>query len=71
MLFLRLIVVLAALLWVLGMAMYIFTRNRRYLAFAWLAFAWQVLRFTVLLLSIFALLFVLERYVFTGWKILL
>jgi len=66
MLFLRLIVVLAALLWVLGMAMYIFTRNRRYLAFAW-----QVLRFTVLLLSIFALLFVLERYVFTGWKILL
>ncbi|MFZ2302852.1 MAG: hypothetical protein WAW10_13400 [Gallionella sp.] len=66
MLILRLILVLAVLLLVLSVAMYIFTRNRRYLAFAG-----QVLRFTVLLLSIFALLFVLERYVFTGWKILL
>ncbi|MBI5438520.1 MAG: hypothetical protein HY936_06180 [Nitrosomonadales bacterium] len=66
MLILRLILVLAALLLVLGAAMYIFTRNRRYLAFAW-----QVLRVTVLLLSVFALLFVLERYVLTGWRILL
>jgi hypothetical protein len=66
MLILRLFLVLVALLLVLSVAMYIFTRNRRYLKFAW-----QVLRFTVLLLLVFALLFVLERYVLTGWKILL
>jgi len=66
MLILRLFLVLVVLSLVLSVAMYIFTRNRRYLKFAW-----QVLRFTVLLLLVFALLFVLERYVFTGWKILL
>lgn len=66
MLILRLILVLVALSLVLGIAMYIFTRDRRYLKFAW-----QTLRFTVLLLLVFALLFVLERYVLTGWKILL
>ncbi|MDO8465113.1 MAG: hypothetical protein Q7S46_07665 [Gallionella sp.] len=66
MLILRFILVLAALLLVLSAAMYIFTRNRRYLTFAW-----QVLRVTVLLLSIFALLFVLERYVLAGWRVLL
>lgn len=66
MLILRLILVLVALSLVLSAAMYVFTRNRRYLKFAW-----QTLRFTVLLLLVFALLFVLERYVLTGWKILL
>jgi len=50
------------LLLVLSGGMYIFTRNRRYLEFAW-----QTVRFTVLLLLVIALLFVLERYVLVGW----
>ena len=62
MLILRLYIVLVALLLVLSGGMYIFTRNRRYLEFAW-----QTVRFTVLLLSVIALLFVLERYVLVGW----
>ncbi len=66
MLIMRLILVLAVLLILLSVAMYVFTRNRRYLAFAW-----QVIRVTVLLLSVFALLFLLERYVLTGWRVLL
>ena len=66
MLILRLFIVLVALLLVLSGGMYIFTHNRRYLEFAW-----QTLRFAVLLLLVFALLFVLERYVLVGWRILL
>ena len=66
MLILRLFLVVVTLLLVLSGGMYIFTRNRRYLKFAW-----QTLRFTALLLLVFALLFVLERYVLVGWRILL
>ena len=66
MLILRLFIILVALLLVSSGGMYIFTRNRRYLVFAW-----QTLRFTVFLLLIFALLFVLERYVLVGWRVLL
>lgn len=66
MLILRLSLVLITLLLVVSAGMYMFTRNRRYLNFAW-----RVLRFTALLLAIFALLFVLERYVLVGWRILL
>jgi len=66
MLILRLVIVLAALLLVINGGMYIFTRDRHYLDFAR-----KVLRFTVLLLLVFALLFLLERYVLVGWKILL
>lgn len=65
MLILRLLILLVTLVLVISGGMYIFTRNRRYLKFAW-----QTLRFTVLLLLVFALLFVLERYVLAGWKIL-
>ena len=65
MLILRLFLVLVTLLLVLSGGMYIFTRNRRYLNFAW-----QLLRFTVLLLLLFAVLFVLERYVLVGWEVL-
>jgi hypothetical protein len=65
-LILRLFLVLVTLLLVLSGGMYVFTRNRRYLKFAW-----QTLRFAVLLLLVFAVLFVLERYVLTGWRILL
>ena len=66
MLILRLFLVLVTLLLVLSSGMYIFTRDRRYLKFAW-----QTLRFTALLLLVFALLFVLERYVLIGWRVLL
>jgi hypothetical protein len=62
MLILRLLVMLVALLLVLSGGMYIITRNRRYLEFVL-----QTVRFTVLLLLVFALLFVLERYVLVGW----
>ncbi|OGS96549.1 MAG: hypothetical protein A3H31_10665 [Gallionellales bacterium RIFCSPLOWO2_02_FULL_57_47] len=65
MLILRLVIVLATLLLVINGGMYIFTRNRRYLEFAR-----QTLRFVVLLLLVFALLFILERYVLAGWKVL-
>lgn len=66
MLILRLLLILVTLLLVLSGGMYIFTRNRRYLKFAW-----QTVRFTALLLLLFAVLFVLERYVLAGWRVLL
>ncbi|WP_435627573.1 hypothetical protein [Candidatus Ferrigenium straubiae] len=66
MLILRLFFIVVALLVILSGGMYVFTRDRRYLKFAW-----QVLRFAVVLLLLFAVLFVLERYVLTGWRILL
>lgn len=66
MLILRFFLLSVALLLVLSGGMYIFTRNRRYLNFAW-----QTLRFTILLLLVFGLLFVLERYVLVAWRVLL
>lgn len=66
MLILRFFLVLVTLLLVLSGGMYIFTRNHRYLKFAW-----QTLRFTALLLLVFGLLFVLERYVLVAWRVLL
>lgn len=66
MLVLRLIIVLVALFLVFSGGMYVFTRNPRYLGIAT-----QVLRLIVFLLLIFALLFILERYVLVGWKVLL
>jgi len=66
MILLRLFFILTALTLVLSGGMYVFTRDRRYLRFAW-----QVLRFVVFLLLFFAVLYVLERYVLVGWGILL
>ncbi|MHB1236316.1 MAG: hypothetical protein ACYCY7_02025 [Gallionella sp.] len=66
MLILRLLVVLMTALLVLSGAMFVLTRNRKYLDFAW-----QTLRFAVLLVLVFALLFVLERYVLAGWRVML
>jgi len=65
-LILRLFLILVTLLLVMSGGMYIFTRNRRYLKFAW-----QTLRYAALLLLLFAVLFVLERYVLVGWRVLL
>ena len=66
MLILRLLLILAALSIVLSGGMYVFTRNRRYLNLAW-----EIVRFVVFASLIFAALYVLERYVLIGWKILL
>lgn len=65
MLILRLFLVLVVLMLVISGGMYIFTRDRRYLRFAW-----QTLKFSALLVLVLALLFLLERYVLSGWKIL-
>jgi len=65
-LILRLFLVLVVLTLVLSGGMYLFTRNRRYLEFAW-----KTLRFAVVTLLVFAALFVLERYVLAGWRVLL
>jgi len=65
-LILRLFLILVTLLLVLSGGMYVFTRDRRYLKFAW-----QILRFAALLLLLFAVLFVLERYALVGWRVLL
>ena len=62
----RLFFMLVILLVVLSGGMYFFTRDRNYLRFAW-----QTLRFAILVLLVFGLLFVLERYVLTGWKVFL
>lgn len=66
MLILRVYLVLVTLLLVLSGGMYIFTRNRRYLKFAW-----QTVRFTLLLILMFVLLFALERYVLVAWRVFL
>ncbi len=46
--------------------MYLFTRNQRYLKLAW-----QIARFILFAFLIFVLLFILERYVLIGWRILI
>ena len=66
MLILRLLFILAALAITLLGGMYLLTKNRRYLRLAW-----QVARFIFIALLIFVLLFILERYVLIGWRILL
>jgi hypothetical protein len=66
MLILRLLLILSALAIILNGGMYLFTRNRRYLGLAW-----QIVRFVGFAVLIFAALFVLERYVLMGWRILL
>lgn len=66
MILLRLLFILTALTLICSGGMYVITRDRRYLRFAV-----QVSRFVVFLLLVFAVLFLLERYVLTGWGILL
>ena len=66
MLILRFFLVVVALLLTMNALMYMFTRDRKYVQFAW-----QILRFSLLFLSVFGALYVLERFVLTGWKVLL
>lgn len=65
MVILRLLLVLAALAVAIAAGLYFFTGNRRYLNLAW-----QIVRFVVFVFLIFAVLFVLERYALSGWRIL-
>ena len=62
----RLFLILVALLLILSGSFYLVTRNPRYLRFAK-----QTLRFAVLFLAVFAVLYVLERFVLVGWRVLL
>lgn len=55
---LRLIGILALITIGLGVVLYLFTRNRRYLTFAW-----RVFQFAVVFLMVFMALYVLERLV--------
>jgi len=66
MLIIRFLVVIVALLLVASGGMYLLTRDDRYMRFAW-----QVLRLTGFIVLVVALLFVLERYVLVGWRILI
>ena len=65
MLILRILLILSALTIALSGGLYLFTRNPRYLRFAW-----QVVRLIALVLLVFGVLFLLERYILIGWKIL-
>jgi len=66
MLILRLLFILSALAIVLFVGMYLFTNNRRYLNLAG-----QIARFVLFAILIFAVLFILERYVLIGWRTLM
>ena len=65
MIILRLLLILAALSIILSGGMYVITRNRKYLGLAW-----QIVRLVIFLLLVFGLLYLLERYVLVGWRIL-
>lgn len=59
MLVLRLVGILVLITIVGALALYFFTRNRRYLTFAW-----RVFQFGVIFLLVFVTLYALERLVF-------
>lgn len=62
----RLAVLISALLIVASFGAYIFTRDQRYLRFAW-----QVARFIVFALLVFGALYLLERFGLVAWRVLL
>ena len=66
MLVLRLLLVLSALIVVLSGGMFLLTRKHTYLRFAW-----NVVRLVVILVLVSGVLFLLERYVLVGMKVLL
>ncbi|MDO8311513.1 MAG: hypothetical protein Q7T25_06210 [Sideroxyarcus sp.] len=61
----RLALLFSALLIVTSFATYIFTRDARYLRFAW-----QVGQFMLLVILVFGALFLLERYGLVAWRVL-
>ncbi|MFM2408013.1 MAG: hypothetical protein RL358_755 [Pseudomonadota bacterium] len=66
MLIVRIFLIAVALMLVLNIALYLLTRNPRYYRLAW-----QIARFSAVLLAVFALLYVLERYVLVASRVLL
>lgn len=62
----RLAVLISALLIVASFGAYIFTRDQRYLRFAW-----QVVRFIMFALLVFGALYLLERFGLVAWRVLL
>ena len=62
----RLLFILSAIAMVVFGGMYLFTHNRRYLGYVW-----QIARFVFFAVLIFALLYVLERYVLVSWRVLM
>lgn len=65
MLILRLLFILSALAIALSCGFYLLTHNRRYLVLAW-----QIAKFILFALVVIVLLYVLERYALTGWRIM-
>ncbi len=61
----RLALLFSALLIVTSFATYIYTRDARYLRFAW-----QVGQFILLVILVFGVLFLLERYGLVAWRVL-
>ena len=66
MLVLRLLFILSALAIALSVAVFLYTKNRGYLDLAW-----QIARFLLFVYIMFAALYILERYLLTGWRFLL
>jgi hypothetical protein len=62
----RLALFLSVLLIVTSFAAYLFTRDKRYLQFAW-----QVVRFILFVLLVFGALLLLERFGLVAWRVLL
>jgi hypothetical protein len=63
---LRLLFFATGLILLLSAGLYGYTHNPRYLRFAW-----QTARFALFSALVFAALYVLERYVLIGWRVLL
>ena len=62
----RFALLISALLIISSFGAYIFTRDTRYLRFAW-----QVARFIAVALMVFGALFLLERFGLVAWRVLL
>lgn len=65
MLILRLILILSALSVAVSGALYLLTDRKHYRDFAW-----RIVRLLVVSLLVIGLLFILERYVLIGWRVL-
>lgn len=62
----RFALLLSVLILAISAVSYIFTRDPRYLRFAW-----QVLRFMAYVLLVFGALYLFERYGLVAWRVLL
>lgn len=65
MIILRLLLILTAIALVISLVLFIFTGNRRYLTYIR-----NVFWFSGSILLILGLLYIVERFVLTGWRIL-